>query len=354
MHFDPKIPVIRGEVEPLRDAADFMMDAIAGHFAPRSDLAQLARAPERRSWIVPAFLAVALGLLSVTTLITIAYIRAQFVILPDFAGANVKQAKSVLLDVGLQVTTRFESSTMVRAHHVIEQTPPAGQWLRKGGTVALTASTGLPRVAAQHHRSAVKPNARAPAVATTTPRALASAPRTASTPEVKRPIAIPANTPFGIRSVGPVHVYSSPSCTGENLAVEIQGLSTGCTAFAIASTGNLLHGAGSGLVVPVTSLRHPGEVLYGLMYVTPTGASRHFFGVLYGNSTGHLIVSVHDGFFEAQNGSHARYATVGAPAPVPTAVAADTRVGPKPNCPQRSWLQKTVKHVFESHSADCP
>jgi hypothetical protein len=309
MHIDPKIPVIRGETEPLRDAADFMMDAISGHFARRSDLPRLARAPERRSWTVRVLFALALGLLSVTALILITYARSQFVVVPDFAGANVAQARSVLLDAGLVVTVRFRASTMVRAHHVIEQTPPAGQQLRKGGTVTLTASTGLPRVATRLQRSAAKPNAHAPPVASTT---LVAAPQPAATPELKRLTAISANPPFGISSVGPVHVFSSPDCAGDNLAVVIQGLSTGCTAFAIASTGMLLHGAGSGLVVPVTSIARPGEVRYGLMYVTPPGASRRFFGVLYGNSTGHLIVCVHDGLFEAQNGSHARYVTVGA------------------------------------------
>jgi hypothetical protein len=90
------------------------------------------------------------------------------------------------------------------------------------------------------------------------------------------------------------------------------------------------------------------------MYVTPAGASRHFFGVLYGNSTGHLIVSVHDGLFEAQNGSHARYVTVGeASTPAPAQPVSDTREAPKNNCKQRSWLQKTAQHVFAPRSPDC-
>jgi hypothetical protein len=352
MQIDPKPPVLRGETQPLRDAADIMMDAIAGHFARRSDLPQLVRAPERRGWLFRVLLATALGLLSIAALI--AFARSQFVVLPDLTGANVTQAKSALLDAGLAVTMRLQPSTLVREHHVIEQAPAAGHWLKKGGTVVLVASTGLPQVAAPHHRAAQKPNAHAPAVATSTPRAVAAAPRTAPTPQVKRPTAIPANPPFGVRSVGPVRVLSSRYCSGNNLAVVIQGLSTGCTAFAIASTGKLLHGAGSGLVVPVTSVARAGEVIYGLMYVTPAGGSRHFFGVLYGNSTGHLIVSVHDGLFEAQNGSHARYVTVGeASTPAPARPVSDTREAPNGNCKQRSWLQKTAQHVFAPRSPDC-
>ena len=179
-------------------------------------------------------------------------------------------------------------------------------------------------------------------------------PRTVSKPEAKRPTAIPVDPPFGVRSVGPIRVFSSHYCSGDNLAVEIHGLSNGCTAFAIASTGKLLHGEGNGLVVPVTSIARPGEVIYGLMYVAPAGASRQFFGVLYGNSTGHLIVSVHDGLFEAQNGSHAKYVTVGAAStPVPARPVSDVREDPKSNCRQKSWLQKTAQHVFAPRSPDC-
>jgi PASTA domain len=349
MQIDPKPPVIRGAAEPLRDASDIMMDAIAGHFSHRSDLPQLVRAPKPRGWIVRRILACALGLLSVAALI--AYARAQLVVVPDLTGANVSEAKSALVDAGLVVTTHFTSSTLVRAHHVIEQTPPAGGWLIKGGTVVLTASTGLPRAATPHHRAAAKPTAHAPAAAPAAPRALAAAPRSAPRPAVKKPAAIVVNAPFGVRSVGPVHVFSSTSCTGDNLAVEIQGLSTGCTAFGIASTGKLLRDAGSGLVVPVTSIVRPGEVIYGLMYVTPPGGSRHFFGVLYGNSTGHLIVSVHDGLFEAQNGSHAKYVTVGAATtPAPARPVSDAREDRKGDCPQKSWLQKTAQHVFAPRS----
>ncbi len=354
MQIDPKPPVLRGQTQPLRDAADIMMDAIAGHFARPTDLPQLVRAPERRGWLVRVLLAAALGLLSIAALVT--YARSQFVVLPDLTGANVTQAKSDLLDAGLVVTMRLQSSTLVRAHHVIEQTPPAGQWLRKGGTVVLTASSGLPRFAAPHHRAAAKLPAHAPVTASTAPRALAAVPRTVSKPEAKRPTAIPVNPPFGVRSVGPIRVFSSHYCSGDNLAVEIPGLSNGCTAFAIASTGKLLHGEGNGLVVPVTSIARPGEVIYGLMYVAPAGASRQFFGVLYGNSTGHLIVSVHDGLFEAQNGSHAKYVTVGAAStPVPARPVSDVREEPKnkSNCRQKSWLQKTAQHVFAPRSPDC-
>lgn len=358
MQIDPKNPVMPRETEPSRDAADFMMDAIAVHFARSHDLPAPARGPERRRRLVWLLLISAVGLLIFAG--AIAYVRSHFVVLPDYTGARESQARSDLVIAGLVVTMRSQSSIMVRAHHVIEQSPPAGQWLSKGATVVLTTSTGLPRVAAAHQRSATIPKAHAPAVASTTPHILAAAPhilatapRTASTPAAKSPSTIAANTPFGVRSVGAVRVFSSASCAGENLAVEIQGLSNGCTAFAIASTGELLHGAGNGLVVPVTSIAHPGEVKYGLMYVTPPGASRRFFGILYGNSTGHLIVSVHDGLFEAQNGSHARFVTVGAVEPAPAAIASHSREGPKTNCPQRSWLQKTVKNVFAPHSAAC-
>jgi hypothetical protein len=353
MQVDPKSPVITEEPEPSRDAADFMMDAIAGHFAPNYNLPQWTQAPERRRWPVRAILTTALGLVIVTAVLT--YARSQFVVLPDYTGMNETQAKSALLEAGLAVTMQAQTSIMVLAHHVIEQTPPAGQWLMKGGTVVLTASTGLPHVALRHHRSVAKPNAHVPSVPSTSPHVRAAAPRIAHQRPVTRPKAIAANTPFGVRSVGGVRVFHSEACSGDNVAVDIRGFPTGCTAFAIASTGKLRHGAGNGLVIPVTVIGHPGEAMYGLMYVTPASADfRQFFGVLVGNGTGHLIVSVHNGLFEAQNGSHAKYAAVVVATPAPQiATASDARETPKPNCPQRSWLQKTVQHVFAPRAPVC-
>ncbi len=351
MQVDPKSPVIRGETEPLRDAADFMMDAIAGHFAPNRDLPRLAHVPERRRWPVRALLTTVLGLAVVSAVLT--YARLQFVVLPDYTGMNTTQAKSALRQAGLLVTMRAQPSTMVLAHHVIEQAPPAGQWVRKGGTVVLTASTGLPHVALRHRKSATKPSARAPSVPTTSPARATAAPTAYPRPVVHAKV--PADTPFGVRSVGAVRVFQSKACSGNNVAVDIRGFPTGCTAFAIASTGKLLHHTGSGLVVPVTVIGQPGEVMYGLMYVTPASAAFwQFFGVLVGNGTGHLIVSIHDGLFEAQNGSHAKYATVGGTIPGPQkAIASNARETPRAACPQRSWLQKSVQHVFAPHAPAC-
>ena len=237
---------------------------------------------------------------------------------------------------------RRQPSIMVLAHHVIEQAPPAGQWVRKGGAVVLTISTGLPRVAVQNG-SASKPNAQAsksrsaqysaavPSAPPTTPRARTAAPRTANPPRVQPP----KRSRWKRRSAFVASETSAFSAVRLvpriGPAVAVPGFPTGCTAFAIASTGKLLHNAGSGLVVPVTLIGHPGEVIYGLMYVTPASSgARHFNGVLVGNGSGHLIVSVNNGLFQAQNGSHARYATV-AGAANRTPVEGS---GPKAHAPQ--------------------
>jgi PASTA domain len=133
--------VVRRETEP-RDASDFMMDTIAGHFALGNSPPQPLQARRHRHWAIRTLLVCAVGLLIAAA--AAAHVRSPIIVLPDCTGTDETLATNALRDAGLIVAMRHQSSTMVRAHHLIGQSPPAGQWVRRGATVVLTTSTGIP------------------------------------------------------------------------------------------------------------------------------------------------------------------------------------------------------------------
>lgn len=102
--------------------------------------------PKRR-WAGWAFagvlLAVLLGFLVYFGGRSLGYFGSgAYLSVPALRGESLSQAKARLLQEGLHVTTRPESSSSVKKGHVIRQSPPARTELRKGDTVTLTYSTG--------------------------------------------------------------------------------------------------------------------------------------------------------------------------------------------------------------------